>query len=128
MRSSAVRLGVGAQIYYDGETLEVVELDAAGGTLQVLAKDQTGNHYRRIAAKDLTGSGRGKVLTSDTGIRANDDIEPAGAVLATLNQRELNALSERASHIREVLTGFKAGNEELATRGEPRAKYSQADH
>ncbi|WP_324610743.1 Mu transposase C-terminal domain-containing protein [Streptomyces acidiscabies] len=45
-------------------------------------------------------------------------------VLARLTKEERKDLLERAEHIRETLTGYRSGSEELARPGEPRPPYA----
>ena len=40
-----------------------------------------------------------------------------------LTDAQRAAVSERAGHVREVLTGFRAGHAEAAAAGEPRPQY-----
>jgi hypothetical protein len=43
-----------------------------------------------------------------------------GPALGSLTAEEQAAIAERAAHIREVLTGYRAGSGALARPGEPR--------
>ena len=43
-----------------------------------------------------------------------------------LTDAQRAAVSERAGHVREVLTGFRAGHAEAAAAGEPRPQYGPA--
>ncbi|MCA4997911.1 transposase [Tsukamurella tyrosinosolvens] len=124
MNRSAARLGVGTHILYDGESLEVVELDATAGNLQLIAKSHADGGYRRIAAKELSGSERAKIIPPLAEDASTNSIEPASAVLSSLSRQELDEIAKRARHIREVLTGYKAGSSELAAPGEPRPEYA----
>jgi hypothetical protein len=51
---------------------------------------------------------------------------PAGPLLAGLSGSEQSAVTERAGHVREVLTGYRSGTAEAARPGEPRPDYDPA--
>ncbi|MGI5281604.1 hypothetical protein [Streptomyces rochei] len=59
------------------------------------------------------------------GPAADDPQETAAVVLARPDAGEREQVLQRAAQVREVLTGFRSGSEELAAEGEPRAAYSQ---
>ena len=48
------------------------------------------------------------------------------ASLAGLSDRDRQVMQERASHVREALTGFHSGGPELAQADEPRPQYDPA--
>ncbi|MFC9654120.1 Mu transposase C-terminal domain-containing protein, partial [Streptomyces sp. NPDC056937] len=54
---------------------------------------------------------------------AADEGELAAVVLSRLTKQERKDVLERAGHVREVLTGYRSGAEELAQPGEPRPDY-----
>jgi hypothetical protein len=64
-----------------------------------------------------------RVIPDSEGPCSDDDFELAGVVLAQLSDVERKEVVERAAHVREVLTGFRSGSEELALVGEPRPEY-----
>jgi putative transposase len=118
MRDQAVRLGPGVRVSYDGDAVEVVELS---GTRVTVRNDRTGqfavmaltrlvSNCRALQAVDKTSQGDG----------SGDSI---AVTLAGLNREERAEVAERAAHVREVLTGYKAGHPEAAAPGEPRAEY-----
>ena len=125
MSNSAVRLGVGTRVVFDGELLEVAELHAGPlGTETVLRSCRGQGGIVRIALQDLLTSRRAS-LTADTagGVSADDPGDPADVVLSAMSESERAIIGERAAHVREVLTGYRSGAEELAAADEPRPSY-----
>ena len=114
MSGRALALAPGARLIYDGDLVEVVELDGA----RVVVR----NH--RTAGFVTVKLGR---LVA--GARPADVAPPAdgGSALAVawngLTDAQRAAVSERAGHVREVLTGFRAGHAGAAVAGEPRPQY-----
>nr|WP_226961500.1 MULTISPECIES: helix-turn-helix domain-containing protein [Streptomyces] len=51
----------------------------------------------------------------------------AAVVLDRLDAGERERVLERAAHVREVLTGFRSGSEELPAAGEPRGAYAAGE-
>lgn len=87
----------------------------AGG--EVVIKDGRGR-LLRLAVKELLLSDRARIIPDGPG--------PALA-LARLDNSERERVLERAAHLREALTGFRSGSEELAAVGEPRAAYTAGE-
>ena len=52
--------------------------------------------------------------------------DPVGPLLAGLSGGEQSVVTERAGHVREVLTGYRSGTAEAARPGEPRPDYDPA--
>ena len=50
--------------------------------------------------------------------------EPPGVLLGVAGEHALAEARSRAAHVREVLSGYRAGSEELAAPGEPRPQYA----
>jgi transposase InsO family protein len=120
---AGIPVGVGTRFAHDGEVVTIVELFAAGQGNQVLVEDRGGKRRYWLSLRELLTSGTTSIIDHDGGPRSDDDIDTAGAILATLTSRQLAKVSETASHVREVLTGFKSGTAELAGPGEPHAPY-----
>lgn len=120
---AAVRVGVGTQFAYDGETLTVVEMFPAGRGNEVLVEDRGGARRYLMSLRELLASGRAAVLTSEDVTRSDDEVETAGAVLASLTVAARDELADRAAHVREVLTGYRSGTSELALLEEPRPQF-----
>jgi transposase InsO family protein len=120
MSTAGVRVGVGTRFRYDGETVEVVELvgTAAGGEL--VLSDGRGR-LLRMSVKELLLSDRARVIPAGPGPGGSDDDAPAAVILDQLSADQRREVAQRAEHVREVLTGYRSGNAELARSGEPRA-------
>lgn len=112
--SQAVTLHTGARFTFDGELVEVVQLDGTRVTVRD-ARDR----WRTVG---LTA-----FLAGATPMVAGDDGSAAvGASLAALSDTEQRALSERAGHVRELLTGYRSGSADAPRPGEPRVEYDPA--
>lgn len=123
MTSSAVRIGVGTRLLHDGELVQVVEVHAGQAGMEVVLKGMSKKVYIRARLNELLRSDGTRVIPESDGPSGDDDFELASVVLAQLSDVERNELTERAAHIREVLTGFRSGSEELVLCGEPRPEY-----
>jgi hypothetical protein len=104
----ALTLTPGARLIYDGDLVEVVELDG----VRVVIRNS------RTAGFGTVGLGR---LVA--GARPADDPPSLGVAWNGLTDAQPAAVSERAGHVREVLTGYRAGHAEAAAAGEPRLQY-----
>lgn len=119
---SAVRMGVGTRLIYDGETAEVVEVKPTKAGIDLTLRiGAQGRHVVRIAMRELLDGGRAHILGDDAVSQAPSDV--ASVILEGLSDVELEAVRTRAAHVREVLTGYRSGHAELAGSGEPRAQY-----
>ncbi|GFG53457.1 hypothetical protein MAGR_48980 [Mycolicibacterium agri] len=125
MTSSAVRVGVGARVVYDGELVEVAELYAGpSGTEAVLRSCGGQGGVVRLSLQELLTSRRARLVPDSEGPNADDDdVEPADVVLSALSESERAIVAERAAHVREALTGHRSGTAELSAAGEPRVQY-----
>lgn len=124
MSSSALRLGVGTRVLYDGELLEIAEMHAGrSGTEAVLRSCQGQGGIVRVALQELLTSRRASLVADTPGVSADDPGDPADVVLSAMSESERAIVAERAANVREVLTGFRSGAVELAAPGEPRPPY-----
>lgn len=123
MTSAAVRIGVGTRLVHDGELVEIVEIHTGQTGMDVVLKGTSKKAVVRARLNELLMSNGTRVIPERDGPSCDDDFEPAGVVLAQLSDAERNEAMERAAHVREVLTGFRSGSEELALPGEPRPEY-----
>ncbi len=123
MSWAGTRVGVGARFQYDGEVVEVVELAATSAGNEVVLRDGHGRMIR-LTLRELLFSDRARIIPSEEGPSADDEGDLASVVLSQLDPVARQELSERAAHIRELLTGYKAGCAELAEEGEPRPDYN----
>jgi transposase InsO family protein len=126
MSGAGARIGVGTRFRYDGETVEVVELAATTAGNEVVLKDGLGR-VRRLTLKELLFTDRAKVIPEQAGPSADDVEEIASVVLGQLREDERHVLLERAEHVREVLSGYRSGCQELAREGEPRPEYAPGE-
>lgn len=125
MSDGLVRVGVGTRFIHDGELVQVAEMQAGGtGTVVVLrAVSREGGSTIRVMLRELLDGTRARLLPEDTGLQADDETDPASTILAAMTDSEHEELNERAAHLRETLTGYRAGYAELAAEGEPREQY-----
>ena len=91
---------------YDGE-VRGDRMAAAQGTDVVLRGPTS---VCRVSLVELVSGRRARLLTDLDGPRPDDDIDPAAVVLGSLSARQLKEVSERAAHLREVLTGYRSGS------------------
>jgi hypothetical protein len=108
---------------HDGELVEIVEIHAGRTGMDVVLKCTSKQALIRASFNELLTSGATRVIPERDGPSGDDDFEPAGVVLAQLSGAERNEVIDRAAHVREVLTGFRSGSNELALRGQPRSEY-----
>jgi transposase InsO family protein len=124
MSSSALRLGVGTRVIYDGELLEVAELHAGRLGIETVLRSCRGpGGIVRVTLQDLLTSRRASLIADTPGVSADDAGDPADVVLSTMSETERVTVAERAAHIHEVLTGYRSGAVELAAPDEPRPLY-----
>lgn len=123
MSGAAVRLGVGSRFCYDGEVVEIVELLATTAGNEVVLKNATGQRIVRVSVRELLASEQARVIPESPGPCADDPHEAASVLLAELTDAEREQVLDRAAHVREVLTGYRAGAAELAADGEPRPEF-----
>lgn len=122
MTKSAVRLGVGTRLVYDGEAAEVVELSSTTSGIDLTLRIGTNvRRALRIALRELLDGGRARIIGDDAGAEGVSNM--ASVILAELSEVEIDAVRTRAAHVREVLTGYRSGHAELAGHGEPRAEF-----
>jgi transposase InsO family protein len=114
MSAQALALTPGTRLIYDGDLVEVVELDGA----RVVVRNHRTAGFVAVKLGMLVA-----------GARPADPLPAAGGAPALavawngLTEAQRAAVSERAGHVREVLTGFRAGHAGAAAAGEPRPQY-----
>ncbi|MGW5461026.1 Mu transposase C-terminal domain-containing protein [Streptomyces sp. NPDC003996] len=123
MSGAGTRLGVGTRFRLDGETVEVVEFASLATGMEVILKDAR-DRLVRMSVRELLTSDRAEVIPEDQGPAADDEEDLVSVVLARLTKEERKDVLERAEHVRETLTGYRSGSEELARPGEPRPEYA----
>jgi len=112
MNGQAVTLSPGTRLVYDGDLVEVVELGAAQVVVRI----------------DRTASFVTVKLSRLVALAGPADPRPAAEDVLSLAWNGLTdaqraAVRERAGHVREVLTGYRAGYADAAAAGEPRPQY-----
>jgi len=109
---AGVRIGVGTRVMYDGAVHEVTEwLPTVCGTDVVLRGPHS---VCRMSVVELVGGTRVRLLTDSSGPESTDEMVPAAVVLSSLPKKRLEEVRERAAQFREVLTGYRSGNSEIA--------------
>jgi transposase InsO family protein len=127
MKRAGVRVGVGTRFTYDGEVIEVVEMHPVGGVPEVLVRDLRTQSIRRFALHELMFSDRARLLSEDLVVEVVDGGgEVAWAKWSSVSQSARSQARERATHVREALTGYRSGCALTALPGEPRPRYSMA--
>ena len=122
MNGAGTRFGVGTRLAVDGEIAQIVEMVATRVGNEVVLKYADGQ-ISRMSQRELLFSGRARVIPDAGGPAADDPYETAGMVLARLTPTERARVAERAAHVEEILTGYRAGSAELVGPGEPRPGY-----
>jgi len=79
-----------------------------------------------MSVVELVSGTRVRLLIDSSGPESTDQMVPAAVVLSSLPKKRLEEVRERAAHIREVLTGYRSGNSEIAEAGEPRAELEHS--
>jgi transposase InsO family protein len=112
--SGAVVIGPGSRFSFDGEVVEVTGFEGTRVTLR-----DGRDRWRTLG---LAGFLARAVPVEAPGDRP----APVGPLLAGLSGGEQSVVTERAGHVREVLTGYRSGTAEAARPGEPRPDYDPA--
>jgi putative transposase len=112
--SGAVVIGLGSRFSFDGEVVEVTGFEGTRVTLR-----DGRDRWRTLG---LAGFLAGAVPVEAPGGRP----APVGPLLAGLSGGEQSVVTERAGHVREVLTGYRSGTAEVGRAGEPRPDYDPA--
>ena len=114
MSGQAVTVFPGSRLFYCGDVVEVVEFDHLGVTIR----------NTRTGEFSAVSVGRLAAQAQTEGTAVPDAAEGAGLLLASQTSKQLEEISERAGHIRELITGFRSGFMQGATAGEPRPEYA----
>jgi transposase InsO family protein len=109
-------LTIGSRVVYDGETCAVIAI--AGD--RVTVQQQSSGRALSVRVASLLAAPGSTVLDGSV-VVANGAVGP---VLASLSNGEMSAVCERASHVREMLTGYCSGSAADALPGEPRVAYA----
>lgn len=124
-------LAPGARLLFDGELVEVVQMTADQVAIRTVRSGAFANlslvrllaSCRAVGAEPAGGDG---VSLQDAAASAGRAVETTavGTVLACLTSAQREEVSERAGHVREVLTGFRSGHRGSAGPGEPRPQFA----
>ncbi|MER5357318.1 helix-turn-helix domain-containing protein [Streptomyces sp. NPDC002785] len=123
MSGAGTKLGVGTHFRLDGETVEVVEFASLATGMEVVLKDGR-DRLARMSLRALLTSNRAELIHDRSGPSSADDGDVAAVVLSRLTTEEKKEVLERAEHIREMLTGYRSGSEDLPRPDEPRSHYA----
>ncbi|MFE9885675.1 helix-turn-helix domain-containing protein [Streptomyces scopuliridis] len=123
MSGAGAKLGVGTHFRLDGETVEVVEFASMATGMEVILKDGR-DRLARMSLRELLTSDRAELIHDGSGPSSADDEDVAAVVLNRLTKEEKKEILERAEHVREMLTGYRSGSEDLPRPGEPRPQYA----
>jgi transposase InsO family protein len=121
MSAGHIRVGVGTRFVYDGEILTVAEMTPTAFGVQITATG--GGHVHRMLLKEMLDHTRSRIIPDDDLARVTDEEETAALILAQLSEVQLSALRLRVEDIREVLTGYRSGSDELKRADEPRPDF-----
>ena len=114
MSARCLTLTPGARLVYDGDLVEVVEVDGA----RVVVRNARTAGFATVKLSRLAAG------AMPAGSLSAPDEEPSpGVAWNGLTDAQRAAVSERAAHVRELLTGYRAGHAEAAVPGEPRPQY-----
>ncbi|WP_103529202.1 helix-turn-helix domain-containing protein [Streptomyces sp. SM12] len=114
MNGRAVEVFPGVRLFLGGDVVEVVEFEGLGVTVR----------YERTG--EFSALPLGRLVAGARSLEDRDDAGPddAGLLMAGLSARQRDALRKRAGHVREVLSGYRAGHPDGALAGEPRPGFA----
>ncbi|MEV0848971.1 helix-turn-helix domain-containing protein [Streptomyces sp. NPDC049954] len=91
--------------------------------MEVVLKDGR-NRLARMSLRELLTSDRVELIHDRSGPSAADDEDVAAVVLSRLTKDEQKDVLKRTAHVREMLTGYRSGSEDLPQPNEPRPQYA----
>lgn len=113
MTGQVLALAPGARLLFDGDVVEVLELEGTRVTL------------RNVRTEAMATVGLTRLISAARGVvEVGDEHLSSGVALGGLTVQQRREVQERAGHIREVLTGFRSGRAEQASPGEPDPRYA----
>ena len=120
MRDTA-RIAIGTRLSRTGRCARSVALEAAEAVV-------VGRHGRsaRVRVADLLRPAGlpGARLADGAPAGLAPAGEPAGVLLGSADDAAIAEARRRAGHVREMLSGYRSGSEELAAPGEPRPQHA----
>lgn len=124
MKHASARVGVGTRFLYEGEVMEVVQVQASDGASEVVARLVRTDTICRIALDELMFSKQSRILDEDFAAEPEGGEGDTAAVSwSQVDEPERTKARCRAAHVREALTGYRSGSSLSAQAGEPRAAY-----
>jgi transposase InsO family protein len=109
-------LSRGVTLFYEGDAVEVTELS---GTTVVLRNDRT-SQFTSVSMSHLIA--RAHPASAEP---AAETKLSSAVVWSGLTEQERIAVTDRAGHVREMLTGYRSGHPGNAALDEPRAEYGR---
>jgi hypothetical protein len=103
----------GTRLLRDGDVVEVVEFAGAS----VVVRNHRTGQFSTVRIGVLVAEAR----SVDGG--PEEQVPSLAVALDGLTEQQRAALSERAGHVREVLTGYRSGHQQTAVPREPRPEY-----
>lgn len=117
--SNAWILQAGADLVYDGEPATVTEV-AEGA---VIIRTRAGRFRRLRLVELLLPRAEGGLAYIPGRTRDEEEAVPLGVIWSDATKAAQARAQERADHVREVLTGYTAGDPDVAREGEPRELF-----
>ncbi|MEU4347056.1 helix-turn-helix domain-containing protein [Streptomyces sp. NPDC023838] len=113
MNGLSVAVFPGVRLLFGGDVVEVLELDG----LRVTVRNERTGEFSAMSLGRLASGARSLEPV------AGGVLDGVGLLLASLSPAQLTAVRERAGHVREVLSGYRAGHADSALPNEPRAGF-----
>lgn len=112
---SRLKLSVGCKVRYDGDIWEVVGLEGSAVRLRALTGGLT-----LVATRELVGAGDFEVLE---GVPEGERTKIHAEEIEGMSKAAKKQALERLAHLREAETGYRSGNPDELTYGEPKPEY-----
>lgn len=126
MNNQRIRIGVDARLIYDGDLVEVVETRTAGTGLSLVLRTIRDGRLFSVSLAEALKNHHSHLPQGDPEERAAEPQDVAATILTGLTESERQRITERAAHVREVLTGYRSGSAALAAPGEPQPEFNCA--
>lgn len=117
--STTWTLQAGSDLVYDGEPCTIVEIcDGA-----IITRDRAGRSRRLRMVDVLRPPNEGGRAHIPGRTREGEQGTPLAVIWSDATDSVKARSAERSDHIREVLTGYKSGTNDIAREGEPRLEF-----
>lgn len=110
---------VGASFSWDGSLCTVIEMAGNAVVVQDSNRRLRRLHYAELLRPPVEGGRARFPHDPDVG-----PVDPLALIWTQLSPAEREIVHQRAEHVREVLTGYKSGNDAYPRPGEPRPEYA----